>query len=641
MPPPSSPEAMAEAGAEPPERPIRKRQAEHQPESSKKLRLAVDKPSEPSTSEPGAAAPILSEELARAETESVTYGPGKLQLKEDTLRIRGLYADRGFIKGQYITKVEGSRKKVNSKQLREIKADPNLNRHLLMISHSEVIQGLSEPEEGKGAGSFANDGGYSELSPCNCQFTLITAPGRSEVYLEAIKDIKTGNEIRAFYGKEHWELIKKTDPDLYKLVFEQQILKVDQALEITKGHNRHQSLNDILGFFQYNPVPYLHEWRNKRSLKVWSPGLIRYYMFKLSGEVLFLTPSTLKCLNPTSTEYLQATTAYIKSIPEWTNYNCPYPVPDTGLFKKRNKWTRAHAYYLKWREDRDDSIFTSQLVNTVLTILYPENDDFNYFLMLHFRQHFPQLAIKRAEDTEKQVDQGAAVKQKTMRLDFTASGTYEKAKKVVQHLKDTKIPLPDFLRGSLHSDWTLQSLVATLEEFGITVIQQLDIQLTHIDYEQLREAAKHGRKEQYLQKFSTMCDSKDYKFKKFVDQFGIEGNFPEPRPGMLQASWDKRHFTASCLAIYLEANPGGIPKEALDHVTIPMMVDALTLMNIQKHTTTTVQVLGKLANSYSRESYMAKKMRAKEIVPEEGKTWSSDYVRSLKKNQGESAAPAP
>jgi SET domain-containing protein len=121
---------------------------------------------------------------------------------------KGLFTKKIIVKGDRITEYKG-----RVQPWKDVKEEDGYNGYLMYINRSTVINGLHHK---KTFARYANDAiGLSRIHKLrnNAEFV---SEGR-KCFLEALRDIKPGEEIFASYGKEYWDLIRKIRKESKKI----------------------------------------------------------------------------------------------------------------------------------------------------------------------------------------------------------------------------------------------------------------------------------------------------------------------------------------------------------------------------------------------------------------------------------------
>lgn len=115
----------------------------------------------------------------------------------------GLFAERAFCRGDVVTFMDGYT--LSDRDVRD--REPHQLSHVrTLMTHFLVIDGLKEPFEGAGGGSFANDSLCPKRN--NARFETWRCDDLSRfntvIVLRAKRDISRGEEIFVSYGSTYW-----------------------------------------------------------------------------------------------------------------------------------------------------------------------------------------------------------------------------------------------------------------------------------------------------------------------------------------------------------------------------------------------------------------------------------------------------
>jgi uncharacterized protein len=121
---------------------------------------------------------------------------------------KGLFTKIAIKKGVRIVEYKG-----RLQSWKEVKAEDGINGYLMYIHRNAVINALPAV---KTLGRYANDamGLVRQKSLCN-NAEYVSEGNRC--YIEAIKNIKPGEEILVGYGREYWNLIRKITKEKYTI----------------------------------------------------------------------------------------------------------------------------------------------------------------------------------------------------------------------------------------------------------------------------------------------------------------------------------------------------------------------------------------------------------------------------------------
>lgn len=115
----------------------------------------------------------------------------------------GLFAERAFTRGDVVTFMDGFT--LSDRDVRD--REPHQLSHVrTLMTHFLVIDGLKEPFEGAGGGSFANDSLCPKRN--NARFETWRCDDLSRfntvIVLRAVRDIAPGEEVFVSYGSTYW-----------------------------------------------------------------------------------------------------------------------------------------------------------------------------------------------------------------------------------------------------------------------------------------------------------------------------------------------------------------------------------------------------------------------------------------------------
>ena len=119
----------------------------------------------------------------------------------------GLFADRDFKKGEYITWYDGKERFLIRKQRKKHLQNLKDSSHTKSFNWDMIIRGEKRAKKAlkdeMGGGSFLND----PLDPffVNVKFDVSDDPERHFIYIKATKDIKKGTELLLGYGDHYWK----------------------------------------------------------------------------------------------------------------------------------------------------------------------------------------------------------------------------------------------------------------------------------------------------------------------------------------------------------------------------------------------------------------------------------------------------
>ena len=264
----------------------------------------------------------------------------------------GLFVDRDFKRGDWITYYDGDVKSVGI-QDRELLSRGSHDdwSHVIGIDQYTVIQCHKEPVPGSGGGGFINDG-INIFLPPNVKF--VADSERRMVCVRATRDIKKGEELFVSYGRNYWNRFKNCLPDEYEKIIEPQVRSRTRAKGLLDSRDERGRLKPVLEGLKSTPVPVMPEWEGAQEY--WSPEITRYAMFKarvIDGSVLKL--DVLRNLDVQSDEYFDAVGRYAASLKgkpkrisgAWNSRLDKYQglkIPQNGVFKPADKWSGSHIH---------------------------------------------------------------------------------------------------------------------------------------------------------------------------------------------------------------------------------------------------------------------------------------------------------
>ena len=134
----------------------------------------------------------------------------QLYIKKSTLvgAGKGLFTKKAIVKGTRITEYKG-----RIQPWKDVKDEDGYNGYLMYINRNTVINGLHHK---KTFARYANDAaGITKIKGLRNNAEFVSEGRRC--FLEALRDIKPGEEIFGGYGKEYWDLIRKIRKESAKL----------------------------------------------------------------------------------------------------------------------------------------------------------------------------------------------------------------------------------------------------------------------------------------------------------------------------------------------------------------------------------------------------------------------------------------
>ncbi|MET4692324.1 hypothetical protein [Endozoicomonas lisbonensis] len=424
---------------------------------------------------------------------------------------KGLFANRNFDKGDYITWYGGDVMEVSDSD----RQGGNSWRHRISLDQHTVIQSPEKPARGEGGGAFINDG-INIFSPPNVK--MIAFPRLSTVYVQALQPLKKGDELLASYEERHWETLKSQCPDEYDRLVAPQIRSRETALELLDKRDPKGNMASVVTALGETALPSMPEWTGDKTK--WTPDNVRYALFKAKvadGEILNLP--VLRQLNPSSDEYFTAIAMYAVSLsatPRMTAFDWngtknreALPLPQNGVFKAGQRWSSSH-FELFRRLFQSDSDTSLDKLKMCLKTLEPASTAYEDML-----EHYIKMATGlKPGDT----------------LDLKDPKQREIRRKLYKLLPGLPLPVnykgKPFLAASENSDrqgresasWTFQDVYRFLRTSGIDVQEydRRDIGRTHQLKTSLTECTGQGE-EDYFQQLKTWCQKEGFNFARIAD----------------------------------------------------------------------------------------------------------------------------
>ncbi len=126
----------------------------------------------------------------------------QLEIKKSTIpgAGKGLFTKRPILKGAYIVEYTGT-----ITTWKEVDHDEGNNAYIYYVSRKHVIDASKNT---KALARYANDArGLQRPKGFRNNSQYINDDGK--IYIQAIRDLKPGDEILVSYGKEYWDVIKQ------------------------------------------------------------------------------------------------------------------------------------------------------------------------------------------------------------------------------------------------------------------------------------------------------------------------------------------------------------------------------------------------------------------------------------------------
>ena len=377
------------------------------------------------------------EETVKALKEACVVGAG-VSVKMSPLGGKGLFVDRAFARDEYITKLEGMHEQVTPERLQAIKADTVLWHHLITLRANEVIHGIYEVQDGWGGGSFANDGGISDLFKANADYIYLEE--LNEIYLRASRPLKPGEEVLAKYGPYHWKLARQHCPEMHEQIFKQQVRTKAQIEAAFESFPR-AGMSGVLPHFQQTPVPTMPELKG-RQRKTWTNQALRYAMYSRGIDDRYLNVPTLKALDKASIEYYRAVRHYLMRLKSDTGFtandwnDAGLPVPDCGVFRNTKKWNAGHLNFMLWQAGSERFKRSPDPITYSLNTLSTDCPDFCAMVV-----EYAKVILKVQDGAE---------------IDLNQAVFYERMERMLSNLRLSEVPLPKKVgeRSFLYDSWT-------------------------------------------------------------------------------------------------------------------------------------------------------------------------------------------
>ncbi|MCL1079371.1 SET domain-containing protein [Parashewanella spongiae] len=552
----------------------------------------------------------------KAQREALTFGQGRLILQCNSLGVRGLYADRNFKEGCYITKFDGFHQTIDQKRLKEIKADSDLWAHMTMLDNKTVIFGYKEPVEGEGAACFANDGRISVLHPSNAVFIRFSS---GSIYLKATKNIALGEEILVDYGdKEHWKLVKEHDRQTYRQIFKKQVRSRKQVMKLVGNPHKSEQLKCVLPAFDSTPVPQFPEW--KTATRQWTNSLLRYTLYKrkiCTGNIINL--DVLRQLNPAGNDYLNAMLSYFEAndgeVESYYQYfnkaGNGLDVPDVGIFIEPKQWHFQYFHYLIWRCGKKRDL-TKDKVTGILKVIDTGHPD--YCKLIH------QYCMMTLGPLEEEAT-----------LDASDSEMHAKLSQIFTNFQSAHVELPKILTQGTgcHKVWSLLAIIELLNHMGVDVISSAENRVQVLS-NRLAKSAETGDKACYYLTLKKILIRNDYKLSHVISHYKVRNHPLAKLPYEFSGvNWCESKPTSYFLALHLTGN--GISSDALKHSNMTQLANVLSLIDHKRHLKTVKEILAIMAASYSHPDSLGQAMRKRGLKPPVGVDWSRSYIETLKR----------
>ena len=558
-------------------------------------------------------------QLKKARDEAVTCGHGvSVRTRQG---YRGLYADRPFQSGRYITKVDGERKVLSHGEMKDVMADPVQWQHMIAIQGSEVIFGLKEPENERGGGSFVNDGGISELTNNNAEMTLVA---QQDIYVRAIQDIREDEEILVDYGKQHWELVKKHQPETYDSLFKDQVRsheELKQLITSSLASDPKGKLKVPLEKLNRTPVPAMPEIKPELQDAGWNESLLRYYASSRMGMENVLTIDSLRQLNPESEEYFESIMEHCKSLTP-NIIKKPYkhftiPFTKGNVFRDAEKWSSPHINYFCWKVNNPSFAPGKGNFTNMLGVVDPASSEYSLILMGYFQLYFGDL---------EELDC----------LDLVEGEQERRMELVAKNLRRNKPALPIGIEGLKHvTSWSKEAILTILNHHGIGVNYRSYSSTQHL-WPVLARAALAKDEDVYYKTLQKIADALSYKYGLFHSLSKKRKAALERLPDtMTGVRYDPDYSTSYWFAVDAMGRDSGVTEDMLQHIGWNNLAKVLPLISTEtekgKQVSKTIMEI--LANSYKLSHNFRICIKHNNVVlPENETTWDALFYR-LRQNK--------
>ena len=554
------------------------------------------------------------QQTAKALSEACVIGKG-ISVRQSPLGCLGLFVDRPFAKDEYITKMDGVHERVTPERLQEIKNDPVLWDHLLMLTKDEVIHGIYEFRDGDGGGSFANDGGVSRLSCANTDYILLE--DLNEIYLRAKRPLKAGEEVLVTYGPRHWAMAKQRNPTLYKAVMEQQVRTHSQIKKAFETYPQ-SGMFKVLKTFEGTPVPVMPEMKGRQQT-TWTNQALRYAMFSRGVDSSYLNVATLKSLKTSTDEYYRAVRQYVIGLKgnlsgvvrDWNHTGLK--VPQCGVFAKTAKWSAGHLNFMLWQAGDNRFCRKKDSITFTLNTLNPECPDYCALIMERVLCSF-------------NLPPGGGI-------DLNDQNTYSTMELLLSNLRLSKVPLPPRLgqRSFLYKSWTHAAMKQLLTHFGYTVVDRRITAESKLVEQMAEVVGDETRSEDYYDLLKRKCEQGDFNYARILQKAkspekGIERLPLQSEEGLDLSSCDSAALLLVCLVHF------GVTSKTLKHATTAMTMNALTKITDRTlHGKTYSNTLAALSNSYQHEDSMLLALKKHRLESPNDREFSRESIRTLRK----------
>ena len=373
----------------------------------------------------------------------------------------GLFVEKPFDKGEFITWYDGPVINVNSEERERLTKNYEDWSHLAGIDRHSVIQSPKQPKPGMGGGGFINDGNNIFTTP-NVKFVPIS--DRQCIYIKSLRPIKKGEELFVSYGNDYWKRFHDQFPDDYQKFFASQLRNRKEARKLLDRHSG--QMHRVTKVLKKSPFPLIPELQD--TAQEWSSSIARYALHKAGvTDRQMLNPPALRKLDSSSNEYFHSVAHYATSLKQepkriaerWNRAQSdPLSIPGNGVFKPADRWQAAHIHILCALLKPEYPLDIGQL-KSCLKVLEPSTALYDRFLDDYIRS-LTKLEPGGLIDFNRPEDKKLRRKLDRNFRDITPPQSYKGQPFAAD------LPAPKKNGWSL---WTLPGIYRLLEQFGITV----------------------------------------------------------------------------------------------------------------------------------------------------------------------------
>ena len=386
----------------------------------------------------------------------------------------GLYADRDFAKGEWVTFYDGDVREVGKQEKQSLSTGSHSDWcHVVSVDQFTVIHTPTEPSTGDGGGGFINDG-VNIFSPSNVR--SVRDSERKMVLVKATRDIKKGEELFISYGNHFWNRFKDCLPDEHEKIIAPQIRTRSKGKALLDSRDDRGRFKTVIEGLKDTPVPVMPEWHNETES--WSTDLARYAMYKVGvadGGVLNL--DALRNLDAESDEYFKAVGQYSVSLTQtprkisgtWNSRSDTYQglkIPQNGVFKPADKWSSSHIHIF-FRQFRDGYHIDITNLKMCMNVLEPGSKLYEELFEEYIQT---ETGLKPGDTLDLRTDAGRRIRKRLYKCLARASSPVQ----LPVNYKGK--PFADLQRkekpgGDKHAGWSYDAIYNFLEAMGVNVIR--------------------------------------------------------------------------------------------------------------------------------------------------------------------------